>query len=119
VGNVEAIDRLHQPAYRFLEKVGVGEAVMAKALGDVGREADIGAGEPVLVVDVSVAKSANGDDLGALISTVFANELGHWPRFKRRADGTQFAWKMAEEYANELTLTVPEAGQQFALFFGS
>ena len=63
MADVEAVDRLHQPADGFLEQVGVAEAVVAEPLGDVGGEADVGGGEPVLVVDVAVVEAADGDDL--------------------------------------------------------
>ena len=89
VAHVEAVDRLHQPADGFLQQVGVREAVVAEPLGDVGGEADVGAGEPVLEVDVAVAEAADGDDFAAVFGAVFADELGHRPRFERRPDGAQ------------------------------
>ena len=67
VRNVESVDGLHQPANGFLKKVGVAEAVVAESLGDVGGEADVGAGEPVLVVNVAVVEAADGDHLGSVL----------------------------------------------------
>ncbi len=54
MADVEAIDRLHQTADGFLEEVGVAQGVMAEALGDVGREADIGGGQAMLQVDIAI-----------------------------------------------------------------
>ena len=48
VAHVETVDRLHQPAHSFLEKIGVGEAVVTETLGYVGCQTDIGAREAVL-----------------------------------------------------------------------
>jgi hypothetical protein len=62
-------------------------------------------------MDIAVAEAADGDDLGTLIGTVFADELGHRPWFERRPDGTQFAGEVAEQDANELALAVPETRQ--------
>ena len=62
MAHVEPVDGLHQAADGFLQQVGVGEAVVAEPLGDVGGEADVGAGEAVLEVDVAVAQAADGDD---------------------------------------------------------
>ena len=56
VADVEAVDGLHQAADGFLEQVGVAEGVMAEALGDVGGEADVGGGQPMLVVDVAIVE---------------------------------------------------------------
>jgi hypothetical protein len=117
--DVKAIDRLHETANRFLEEVGISEAVVAESLGNVGREANVGGSEPVLVMDIAVTESANGDDFRTFIRAVFADELSHGPRFERWPDGTQFARKMAEQDAHELALAVPETRKQLALFFRS
>ena len=60
VADVEPVDGLHQAADGFLQQVGVAEGVVAEPLGDVGGEADVGRGEPVLVVDVAVVEPADG-----------------------------------------------------------
>ena len=48
-------------------------------------------GEAVLVVDVAVVEPADGGDFAAVVGAVVADELGHRPRFERRADGPQVA----------------------------
>ena len=55
---------------------------MAEALGDVSSQADIGAGEAMFVVDVTVTESADRDDGASLIGAMFANKLGHRPGFE-------------------------------------
>src|SRR5438046_9961512 len=59
VTHVEPIDGLHQAADRFLEQVGVAEGMMAKAFGHVSGQADIGRGQPMLAMDISVMLKAN------------------------------------------------------------
>ena len=65
MADVEAVDGLHQAAHGFLQEVGVAEGMMAKPLGDVGGQADVGAGEPVLAMDVAVMNPAHGHHLAA------------------------------------------------------
>ena len=66
VADVEAVDRLHQAADGFLQKVGVAEGVMAEALGDVGGQADVGGGQAMLAMDVAIVDPADGRTLAAL-----------------------------------------------------
>jgi hypothetical protein len=72
----------------------------------------------MLVVNVTIPETTNCDHLGALIGAVFTDELGHRPRFERRADRAQFIRKVTQQHADEFTLAIPEAGEQLAFFFG-
>ena len=59
VADVEAVDGLHQAADGFLEQVGIAQGVMAETLGDVGGQADVGRGQPMLAVDVAIVDPAD------------------------------------------------------------
>jgi len=117
VRNVEAIDRLHQPTDGFLKKIAVSEAMVAEPLGDVGREADVRAGESVLVVDVAIAKPTNRHHFTAFIVAVFADELGHGPGFEGRSACLKFAVEGSDQHPDEFALTVPKTGKQLPFFF--
>lgn len=118
VRHIESVDRLHQSADGFLQQVGVTEAMVAEPFGDVGRKADIGRGEPVLVVDVAVMEPTNGHDFAGGINAVVSNELGHRPGFEWWFAGPEIR-EMPNQDADEFTFAIPEAGQKFTLFFGS
>ena len=89
VADVEAVDGLHQATHGFLEQVGIAQGVMAKTLGDVSGQADIGGGQAMLAVDVAIVHAANGRDRARFRIAVIANELSHRPGFQRRAMPTQ------------------------------
>jgi hypothetical protein len=93
-----------------LQEVTVRETVVTEPLGDVGGEANVGAGEPMLVVNVTVAESADGNYVAAFIGAMLADKLGHRPRLERRADSPQVR-EVAEQYANQFAFAVPETGK--------
>ena len=117
VRNVEAVDRLHQPTDGFLKKVAVSEAMVAEPLGDVGREADVRAGESVLVVDVAIAKPTNRHHFAAFIGAVFADELSHRPGFEWWSTCLKFAVEGSDQHPDEFALAVPKTGKQLPFFF--
>ena len=61
MADVEAVDGLHQAADGFLQKVGIAQGMMAETLGDVGGQADVGRGQPMLAMDVAVVNAADMD----------------------------------------------------------
>lgn len=117
VRHVKAVDRLHQPADGFLQKVGVAEAMVAEPFGDVGREADIGGGEAMFVVDVAIVQASHRHDFAGGIVTVVSNELGHGPGFEWWFAGPEIR-EVPNQDTDEFTFAIPEAGQKLALFFG-
>src|SRR5579875_400378 len=80
MADVESVDGLHQTADGFLEEIGVAEGVMAKALGDVGSQADIGRSQTVFEMNVAVMQAANGRNFAGFAITMIADELSHGPR---------------------------------------
>src|SRR6185369_4849223 len=87
---------------------------MAETLGDVSGEPDVGGGEPVLQVDVTIVQPADGGNGPGLVTAVLPNELGHRPRFERRTMLPQ-AREAANQDANQLVLVLPETRQQLPL----
>src|SRR5579883_153395 len=118
VADVEAVDGLHQPADGFLQQVGVAESVVAKALGDVGGEANVGRGEAMLKVNVAIVQAANCHDTASVIIAVVADKLSHGPRLQSGAMLAE-AGEVADEHPHQFTFRFPEIGEQFALFLGS
>src|SRR5262249_46585819 len=118
VADVEAINRLHQAAYGFLQQVGITEGVMAKAFGDVGGEADIGGSEAMLAVNVAIVDETNCLHFSGLAVAIISNKLSHGPGLEGRSMSTE-AWEMANENTDQLALALPEASQQLTFFFGS
>ncbi len=116
VADVEAVNRLHQAAHRFLQQVGIPQSVMAETLGHVGGQADVGRGQAVLAMDVTVVNPANGGNLAGFSVAVIADELGHRPGFQGRPMSTK-PREMPYQDADQLTLTLPEGRQQLAFFF--
>src|SRR5436305_1424940 len=74
VAHVKAIDGLHQTADGFLEQVGIAQRVMPKALGDVGRQADVRRGQSMLQVYITIVQTPQWCDGACLIAAVIANE---------------------------------------------
>ena len=93
--------------------------MMAKALGDVSGETNVCGCETMLVMNVSVMESADGRDLSiAAFLTMLANELGHGPRFERRAMGPKLR-EMPNQDADQLAFDIPEVGQKLPLLLRS
>ncbi len=115
--DVEAINGLHQPADCFLEEISVTEGMMAKALGDVGGQTNIGRGQSMFEVDVAIVQAADGSDIARIVGAVVTNELGHGPGFQ--------GWPMlpepgetADQNPDQFALDLPEICQQLAFFLG-
>ena len=118
VRDIEAVNRLHEAANGFLKQIGVSEAVVSEAFGDVGGQSDVRGGQTVLEVDVSAVETSNGHDFAVQIVTVVADELGHRPGFEGRLDGTQIR-EVSEEDTNQFVFAVPEVRKKLTFFFGS
>src|SRR5262249_44469561 len=84
VADVEAVDCLHQTADGLLEKICITKCVMAEPLRDVGGEADVSRGEPMLQMDVAIVNSTNGQGMSRFVTAVVPDELGHRPWLERR-----------------------------------
>ena len=69
MADVEAVDGLHQAADGFLKQVGIAEGVMAEALGDVGGQADVGGGQPMLEMDVAIVQCGGPPDVAEPFSS--------------------------------------------------
>ena len=117
MADVEAVDGLHQAAHGFLQKIGIAEGVMAETLGHVGGQADVGAGQAMLAMDVAIMDAAHGHHLAGLAVAVIADELRHGPGIQRRTMAAQ-PGEMPDEHLDQLALGFPERGQQSAFFFG-
>ena len=75
-------------------------------------------GEPVLEVDVAVVEAADGGDFAARRRSQYSRmnwAIGHGSSGGRF--GAQVR-EVADQHADQFALAVPEAGEQFALFFG-
>src|SRR5439155_411871 len=101
----------HEPAYRFLKKIGIRESMVAEALGDVSRQADVGRGEAVLVMDVAIVDAADRHDIASIVAAMVADELGHGPGFMGGLVLPQ-PGKMTYQLADKLGLDFPETGEQ-------
>ena len=108
VADVETIDGLHQPADRFLEQVGIAEGVVPEALGNVSGKANVGRGEAVLQVDVTIVQATDGGDGTRFVAAVLPDKLGHRPGFQRRTVLPQ-AGKVPNQHADQFALALPEA----------
>lgn len=118
VADVETINRLHQTTDRFLQQIGIAQRMVTESLGDVGGQADVGRGEPVLVMHIAIIKPANGSHFAEFgFLTMIADEVGHRPWFERWTMSTQIG-EMAHHRADEFTFTIPEVSQKLAFFIG-
>jgi hypothetical protein len=117
VTDVEPVNRLHQAADGLLQEVGVAQGVVPEPLGDVGRQPDVRGRQAVFAVDVAVVDPADVNVRAHFGVAIIADELGHGPRFERRAVGAQTG-KMTDQQSDQLAFVFPEQGQQCALFFG-
>ena len=93
VADIEAVNRLHQAADRFLQEVRIAEGVMAESFGDVRGQPDIRRGEPMLAVDVAIVNLADRFQLARLVVAIIADELSHRPRLKNRTMSTAISGK--------------------------
>ena len=71
----------------------------------------------MLEVDVSVVETTDSQHFTLFFQAIIPDELGHRPRFEWRFVDTQVR-EVANEHSDQIGLTFPEAGEQFAFFFG-
>lgn len=108
VAHIESVNGLHETANRFLQQIAIRKAVVPEPLGDVSREADVGAGEAVLEVDVAVVKSLHRKHIATRFGAVFADKLCHRPRFAGRTERTEIVGEISQQSANQFVFAVPE-----------
>src|SRR5260370_39417530 len=92
--------------------------MMAKALGNVRGQTDIGGGQAMLIMHVTIMEATDSCLRARLRITVITDELGHRPRLLGRTKRTQ-AWKMADQSPHQLAFAFPKARQQFPLLLRS
>jgi hypothetical protein len=62
-----------------LKQIRIAESMMAKAFGDVGRQADIGRGQAMFQVDVQIVQAADVSEFSGRIRAEIPDKLGHGP----------------------------------------
>src|SRR6516165_4874960 len=60
VTDIEPVDRLHQAADCFLEKIAIAQRVMAEAFRNVRSEPDVGRRKAVFEVNIAVVQAPHG-----------------------------------------------------------
>src|SRR2546421_12457779 len=89
MADIETVNRLHEPANSFLQKIGISQRMVTEPLGDVSGQTYISGGEPVLAVNVAIMHPANVDLLAGVGVAVVPNKLSHGPGFQRPAMSPQ------------------------------
>ncbi len=90
--------------------------MMTEAFGDMGCETDVGGGEAVFAVDVSVVDSSNVRDFSGVTVAKVTDELSHRPRFHWRPLTSQF-WEVSDQRLDQVSFALPESCQEFLFFF--
>src|SRR5262249_3568354 len=111
------VNGLHQATNGFLEQVGIAEGVMAKSLGDVSGQADIGGSQPMFEMDVPVVQTADSRLTPGLAVAVIADKLSHGPGLERRTMRPH-SREMTNQSPHQFRLALPKVREQFAFFFG-